>query len=296
VGESWYDASGTLTETIAESYNPAGLFLSASDENVANSTVATDSYQYDAEGRVTSETQQIPGLAPVVTLTDQYTSGDRTQLATTIGTTADFVNTYQYGGPAGQMSQVTQSGVTGGNPVAAETVTFQYDRQGDFATINRYQNADATANLAVQATYGYNTAGEMTSLRYADAGDNTLESYHWSYDSLGDVATATNTFDGTVSYSYDSTGQLLGAGSSNPALNESYSYDSNGNRNSTGYQTGPNNELLCDGTYTYSYDGEGNQTARWVNQNGVSESSPQPNDTDITIYTWDNRNRLTSVT
>ena len=28
---------------------------------------------------------------------------------------------------------------------------------------------------------------------------------------------------------------------------------------------------------------------------GVAESSPQPNDTDITIYTWDNDNRLTGV-
>jgi RHS repeat-associated protein len=70
----------------------------------------------------------------------------------------------------------------------------------------------------------------------------------------------------------------------------------NGNRTNTGYATGTNNELLCDGTYTYSYDGEGNRTARWVNNNSGSESSPQPNDTDITIYTWDNRDRLTSVT
>jgi RHS repeat-associated protein len=106
-----------------------------------------------------------------------------------------------------------------------------------------------------------------------------------------------------VSYTSDSTGQLLSATATSGPPSESYSYDSNGNRETvttTGGQvtciTGPNNELLYDGTYYYQYDADGNQVARWVDNNGVSESSPQPNDTDITIYTWDNRNRLTSVT
>ena len=61
--------------------------------------------------------------------------------------------------------------------------------------------------------------------------------------------------------------------------------------------TGANNELLFDGTYTYSYDTEGNQTARWIaSTTSPLETQPGPGDTDITIYTWDNRDRLTSVT
>jgi RHS repeat-associated protein len=297
-GESWHAAaSGRLTETIGCTYNPAGLLVSATDDNLLDSTVAVDSYQYDAAGEVTSESETIPGLAPVVTLSSQYTAGDRTQLAATIGTTADFVNTYQYAGPYGQMSQVTQTGATGGDAVAAKTVTFQYDNLGEYSTISRYQNADPSANLVAQSTYGYNTAGELTSLNYADANGNTLENYQWSYDALGNMVQSSNTYDGTTVYTSDSTGQLLtAANTTTPVLNENFSYDSNGNRTNSGYQTGPNNELLSDGTYTYSYDGEGNQTARWVNNNGVSESSPQSGDTDVTIYTWDNRNRLTSMT
>jgi RHS repeat-associated protein len=97
----------------------------------------------------------------------------------------------------------------------------------------------------------------------------------------------------SVDYTSDSTGQLLTASGGPPS--ETYSYDPNGNRNSTGYVTGPNNELLSDGTYNCQYDGEGNRIARWQDKNGVAESSPQPNDTDITIYTWDNRDRLTGV-
>jgi hypothetical protein len=47
---------------------------------------------------------------------------------------------------------------------------------------------------------------------------------------------------------------------------------------------GPNNEILSDGTYTYSYDAEGNCTERVNIATGA--------DTD---YTWDLRNRLTEV-
>ena len=51
---------------------------------------------------------------------------------------------------------------------------------------------------------------------------------------------------------------------------------------------------MSDGTYTYAYDAEGNRTAKFVdtNHDGVLDSG----DTDITQYTWDNRNRLVEVT
>ena len=65
-----------------------------------------------------STTQQIAGLTPTITFAQQFDAdGDRTQLAATIGTTADFVNNYGYD-DYGQMTQVTQSGVSGGNSVA----------------------------------------------------------------------------------------------------------------------------------------------------------------------------------
>jgi RHS repeat-associated protein len=116
-----------------------------------------------------------------------------------------------------------------------------------------------------------------------------------SNETLGGIVDA-------VSYTSDSTGQLLSATATSGPPTESYTY-SNGNRETvttTGGQvtciTGPDNELLYDGTYYYQYDADGNQVARWVDNNSGSESSPQPNDTNITIYTWDNRDRLTSVT
>ncbi len=60
------------------------------------------------------------------------------------------------------------------------------------------------------------------------------------------------------------------------------------------YLTGPNNQLLFDGVYSYSYDPEGNRTARFIdsNANGLLDVG----DTAATTYAWDHRNRLTRVT
>ena len=310
--ENWYasvDGSGnpvdSPTETMSYTYNPAGLVCTASDAN------ATYTYAYDAAGEVTSETQQLAGLAPTIVFQEQYTAGNRTQLAAAIGGTDDFVNNYQYNSVLGQMSLVGQTG-NGGNAVADKTATFTYNNLGQFVSSDRYAdyNADPTqlTNLVAQVAYGYDSAGQLTSIAYSDgqATPATLDNFNWTYDALGNVKTSSSSLDGaggTVTYSSDSTGQLLGA-SGGQAPTESYQYDANGNRETvttSGNQvtciTGPNNELLYDGTYTYSYDGEGNQTARWVQAPANSgQTAPAAGDSDITTYTWDNRDRLTSVT
>ncbi len=315
--ENWYstDTFGSSTETISYVYNAAGLLQSATDQVGSNSAnAATDSYSYDAAGDVLSETQTIPGLAPTVTLNETYSDGNRTQLAATIGAEGsanyDFVDNYQYDSLFGQMSQVTQQSFTGTVPtgdtadvVAPKSVTFGYDNAGEFFTISRYADLGQT-ELVAQSTYGYDNLGEITSLNYSDGQGNPLDDFAWTYDALGDVATSSSSLDANpVAYTTDSTGQVTGA-SGGAAPTESYSYDSNGNRETTdnantgGSQvsciTGPNNELLFDGTYTYSYDANGNTTARWIaSTTGSLETQPGTGDTDITTYTWDNRNRLT---
>ena len=64
--------------------------------------------------------------------------------------------------------------------------------------------------------------------------------------------------EGTVTYTYDSGGELLTATGSRT---ESYSYDSDGNRTMTGYTTGTGNELTASPGYTYTYDNAGNMIA-----------------------------------
>ncbi|MCL2624128.1 MAG: hypothetical protein FWD31_10735 [Planctomycetaceae bacterium] len=70
--------------------------------------------------------------------------------------------------------------------------------------------------------------------------------------------------------------------------NESYQYDANGNRKNTGYVTGTNNRLTSDGTFNYTYDGEGNRLTK-------TRISSAAADDYKTEYVWDHRNRLTSV-
>ncbi len=70
------------------------------------------------------------------------------------------------------------------------------------------------------------------------------------------------------------------------AAPESISYDHEGNRTNAGYTTptNDNNRLQSDGTYSYVYDGNGNVISRTNIATGA-----------VDTYTWDDRNRLTSV-
>jgi hypothetical protein len=206
---------------------------------------STENTDYNLAGEVLTDTQTVPGLAPAVVLSDGYTNGNRTSLSANLGGTVnqatsavtggtpDFLNNYSYTAsatnPYGQMSEVSQTG-NGGNAVAAKTATFQYDLQAELTGVGRYQSANATANLVAQATYGRDNDGNLTSLVYANGG-STLPVYAWTYDSLGDMATASETLGSivnAVSYTSDSTGQLLTA-TGGPAA-ETFAYDTNGNR------------------------------------------------------------------
>ena len=206
----------------------------------------------------------------------------------TIGGTADFVNNYAYD-LLGEMTQVTQSGVTGGNAVAEKRVDFGYSSVGQLGSATRYADLAGT-ELVATGSYGYDQFGRLTSLDYSQ-GQTTLVNHGWSYDADGNVTQYVNSIDGTADYSYDATGQVLSASYSTSATapsNESYTFDANGNRQTTAastYTTGTDNQITSDGTYTYTYDADGNRTSRTSIANGS-----------VTDYTWDYRNRLTEVT
>ena len=197
------------TETVGFVYDNDGEVLSASDENFTAGTTATDSYTYDAEGNVLTDTQQIPGLTPTITLQPvrqrrphaacgghRRDQRFRQQLSVRQSPRAD-----EPGQPDEQRGQCG---------CATKTATFQYDAAGELTGVGRYQNADATANLVAQATYGYDGDGNLTSLVYTK-GESTLRSYSWTYNAVGDMLTAHNNTDGTVNYGSDSTGQLTSA-------------------------------------------------------------------------------------
>jgi RHS repeat-associated protein len=67
-------------------------------------------------------------------------------------------------------------------------------------------------------------------------------------------------------------------------VDESYGFDANGNRNTSGYTTATNNRTTAAPGFTFTYDDEGNRTSKTETATGK-----------VTEYTWDYRNRLTTV-
>jgi RHS repeat-associated protein len=161
------------------------------------------------------------------------------------------------------------------------SLQFSAFRSTETSQIARYSDLSGNA-LVAQSDYSYDTSGRLTQLSH-QRNATTYANYEWSYDSNNRITQSISP-DGTNVYSYDNRNELTRT-DSNYQTDEAYSYDATGNRTNAGYQTGQDNRLLSDGTYTYAYDNEGNRSARTSIATG-----------EVTQYTWDYRNRLTSVT
>ena len=178
---------------------------------------------------------------------------------------------------------VTSPGTYTANTLAAKRVDFGYNALGQYTSISRY--ADLSGGSLVASTSStYDNMERLIALTHAlgSSGSTTL-AYAFGYDANSQITTLT-TPDGTSSESYDNNGQVTAAS----LTSETYAYDANGNRTSANGSTygtpGANNQLTSDGTYTYTYDNEGNRLTRTNIATGQ-----------VDTYTWDYRNRLTDV-
>jgi RHS repeat-associated protein len=268
--ETWLDAGGQPIQTIVYSYDISGQLTGATD--------STSTYQltYDANNRVTSVSNAGTPGTPTVVMTDSYDAdGNVVSRANTIngnlaGTTAysyDFMN---------RMTRITETGPGVGD----KRIDLGYNPDGELTSVARYADLAGTNQVAM-SQYGYDASSRLTQLTHVH-GATTIAAYTWAYDGAGRITAATSP-DGSDVYNYDASNQLTSASHTSQA-NEAYTYDANGNRTNTGYQTGPDNRLLSDGTFNYVYDAEGNRIRRTEITSG--------NETD---YQWDYRNRLTGV-
>lgn len=182
------------------------------------------------------------------------------------------------------MTQITRS--VGG--VAGPRVDFTYDN-GDRRTA-----AERSINGAyplVQTDFSYDAANRLTTIVHKKTTYTPpfppvpvtapLTTYTYGYDAANRLTTETNA-EGTVTYTYDDTNQLTGAGGSRA---ETYTYDANGNRTMTSYTVDDGNQLSEAPGYTYTYDLEGNMSAKTETGTGK-----------VTTFAYDYRNRLTGVT
>ncbi|MEW4454562.1 RHS repeat-associated core domain-containing protein [Bremerella sp. JC817] len=279
--EKWMDGA-TVVETLSYSYDAASQLTEASDSQ------ATYTFTYDNLGRNTSTKHDLAALGFDVMIDEAYDAlGRRTSLAAEIDGTDDLINNYAYD-YYNRMTQVTQSAQVGGNAVAEKRVDFAYDAEdeGLFTSIARYADL-AGMDLVATTTYGYDNADQITSITHTDGSSSTLAGYTYAYDE-GNRLTAFSVYGYSAEdadYGYDDTDQLTGADRTGTTDDELYTYDENGNRTGGGYSTGDNNQLLSDGTFNFTYDDEGNLTQR----TSIADGS-------YTVYEYDYRNRLVSVT
>ena len=182
-----------------------------------------------------------------MTLTSGYDKfHNRTTLADNLSSAG--LTTFQYD-DAFRLTTIAASygGANGPN------VVLGYDAGNRLTSINRTIGGLGTA---VNTSIVYDAANRVVTISDQTGGGTALATYVYSYDNANRVTTEVNA-EGTVTYSYDSGGELLSASGSRT---ESYSYDSGGNRTMTGYTTGTGNELTASPGYTYTYDNEGNLT------------------------------------
>ncbi|MCY2990852.1 MAG: hypothetical protein NTY19_23695, partial [Planctomycetota bacterium] len=264
--ETWLDGT-TSVRNLQYAYDAVGNLLSASDPD------SVYAYGYDALDRpISVDNGGTPG-APQMVLSYAY---DR--MGNVISTSDDRgvrVNS-QYDPRNLLASRTWQSG-----GLSEARVDFGYSVRGQQTEIQQF--ADIAGTTAVgQTTLAYDALGRLTDLTHRNAVDAVLADYDYAFD-LADQLVRQVINGQTSDYTYDRVGQLIGAEHPTQA-DEAYTYDANGNRVGAGYTVGPNNQILADDTYDYRYDAEGNRVRQAERATGA-----------VTEYTYDFRNRLTSV-
>jgi RHS repeat-associated protein len=269
--EIWLNAQNQPVETISYGYDADGEQTSVSDANSAYQ------FTYDAVGRITSVSNSGTAGVPTVAMTYAYDKdGNELSRSDTINSQAADALNFAYNS-LNEETQQTQSGPD----VSSKRVNFTYDADGNVTGLNRYSDLAGTQSVA-NTTTTYDKDSRITA-ESNSAGSTTISAYTYTLDGDGRV-TADTTPDGTDAYTYDKNAQLVADAATGSQANLSFSYDSNGNRTNAGYKTGPDNEVLSDGTFNYTYDAEGNLTSQTDIATGA-----------VTLYSYDYRNRLTQI-
>jgi RHS repeat-associated protein len=170
-----------------------------------------------------------------------------------------------------------------GTGAVAKEANYVYRGDGSIHAMNRF----GWSNAIGTTTNTFDGMGRLTQITHAPTGSPAV-TYGYAFDASSRMQSMT-TPEGTNTFGLDATDQLTWASQTD----EAYTYDATGNRTSGGTVTGTGNRLTFDGVYRYAYDFEGNRTAKYkdTNAGGVLSAG----DTDVTLYAYDQRNRLVSV-
>jgi YD repeat-containing protein len=263
VQETWWDG-GSLLRTIEFSYDPVGNMLSASDPD------STYTFAYDALNRQTTLDNAGTAGVPNVVLFYLYdAAGNRISASDNLG--VSVTSTYD-------SRDLLTSRVWQGPSINPARVDFSYNPRGDHTQTHRFADIAGTQATG-RSSFDYDAVGRLTAIRHRDALDAVLAEYDYMRDLANQLVNETH-HGQSSDYLYDTAGQLTSAGHSSQD-DELYTYDANGNRIGSGIVVGPNNRLLSDGTFDYTYDAEGNLVSKTQIASGETIS-----------YSYDHRNRL----
>jgi len=307
------------------SYNSRGDLVSATDALGHTNTVAYDptdhvvsttdrdgrvvAYGYDADGRTTSRT--LPGN-DVTT----FTYDGLGRMLTAVNSTAQLAYAYD---AAGRATSVTTSAGTAtqlptvtiaraydndGHVTSSSgpdgAIAYGHDARGRLTSITDPQNGsfqlayDAVSRLnsfnrpnGVDDSFTYDSDGNLTSL-VSRHGTTTVQSLAYTYDAGGRRLSRADS-SSTLTYGYNSLGELTSVTPSSGTNSETYTYDALGNRlTSAGSAVSATydaqNRITSNGATSYTFDREGHLVTQ----------SDQP--TTSTGYAWNAAGQLTSVT
>ncbi|MFC1438200.1 LamG-like jellyroll fold domain-containing protein [Streptacidiphilus sp. N1-10] len=233
-----YDAASTVLSQTGETYDGVGNLISSTDANGH-----TSHFTYDAAGTVTQETQPVSATSSITTSFGYDAAGQRTRY--TDGRGNSWIYTYT---PWGQSQSVVAPATSSYTSAADSTTTDTYNGDG--------QLVSAVQPGGITTTLGYDKVGNLTSESGTGA-DAATASRSFTYDSAGQVLTAGTSTAGTSgttgyqsatseSFTYNDRGSLLTASGS--AGSSSFGYNSDGSLTS---------RTDAAGTTSYGYDTAG---------------------------------------
>jgi RHS repeat-associated protein len=274
ISENWENGGNQ----IQFGYDMAGNLLSITD------SFAALMFSYDSRGRLKTADNLGTPNTPHVVLSYTYDGvGKVLSMSDSINGVTQGLNSYQYD-VYNRLVQLSQTGAD----VVSKQVNFSYTTSGQFEGIERFVDLGSGMQSVAKSTYAYDVLNRPTAISHAHA-SQTLAFFNYFYNAANRVTRVDNV-EAATTYTYDSRNQLLAANHADPNNpDETYSYDANGNRKSShvhddDYVTNKNNQLASNGIFSYSYDSVGNL----VRQTEIASG-------EVREFTWDFRNRLTSV-
>ncbi|HET9172688.1 MAG TPA: DUF6531 domain-containing protein [Actinospica sp.] len=242
------DPMGNKTTAI---YNSSGELVSLTQPlgNVAGANAATytTTYTYNNAGQVLTITDPLSR----VTTFGYDADGNETSVKDPTGATTkygydDAGDQISVTDPLGHESTSTYDGdgnLTSTTDAMGDKTTYKYDGKDELASkVSPLGNVSGATAAAFTTTYGYDVAGDQTSI---------VDPLHFkttkTYDALGRVLTETDALNGTTTMTYDPAGNVSTV-TDQVAAKTTYTYD--GDNRLTAVQT-------PDGTTSYKLNGDG---------------------------------------